>query len=852
MEQTNPNNKRTAPRRRTRLIPLISILILLIGGCLLTADFTIRWTQKHVQTFAAEIGQAATALETARQKPGTAILDAQQHIGAARAELETLRPVAEPVVFVAGYLTNAPLIGQNAEQVVALWLFADATTHLGEELLAAARTGLVQLEGEGTAGLLATVPTLQGHIQTAQQNLTQAQAARSQLADIPPWLPPSLRAKLDQAFAQWDAASPRLEKMLSGTNLLLSLTTVLLGDDRPQTYLLLLQSSDELRATGGFITSIGQLQIEEGQIVEITFQEVKEGEKRIKWSWAQGYAERPNPPPPPMAQYMGLGQWVLRDANWWADFPATARQAIELWKDAPNTPTDGVIALTDQGIELLLQATGPVKTEDGRTVNADNLKRVMVDELYGENANAETQAAFFTELGLALFDLSQQLPPDRLLRVAEYLPLAFKRGDILITNFEPEKALVLHELGVDGALQGAEDDYFYLVEHNVSYNKLSPFIRQDLTYEVELDPNGWPSQSSLLVIERNSYTPGAGLSGYPDNYYAGGRWNPTTLQVERWEGYYGGYTRLYLPRQSQILKAIGFVDNAAIGQESKRTVAGGYVGVMPGQQQELRFQWVPVGQPSTPGQYRLYVQKQPGAPEHTLKIMAHLPPGYQAADISPTPVVTGDNTITWQTGLDQDRAFSLQLERTGEPLPPRPTEAAAVAGPTEAPPPRPTPRPVAPAPPPPPGRAPQPVWLSIPAIEVAAPIIPVGIEEPTGIMASPPEADLIAWYKFGPRPGEASNAVLSGHINWMGQRGVFARLHELEPGDLIEVQSGPESGFRYVVDSLEVYPADTAPVTEIFGATADPILTLITCVGPYDEQRQEYRDRLVVRARATE
>jgi LPXTG-site transpeptidase (sortase) family protein len=117
-------------------------------------------------------------------------------------------------------------------------------------------------------------------------------------------------------------------------------------------------------------------------------------------------------------------------------------------------------------------------------------------------------------------------------------------------------------------------------------------------------------------------------------------------------------------------------------------------------------------------------------------------------------------------------------------------------------------------------------------------------------MASPSQADLVGWYELGPRPGEPSNAVVSGHVTWKGQEGVFVRLHELKPGDLIIVQSGPQPGFRYVVERIDTYQADTAPVAEIFGATPGPVLTLITCGGPYDTQRQVYRDRLIVRARA--
>lgn len=146
-------------------------------------------------------------------------------------------------------------------------------------------------------------------------------------------------------------------------------------------------------------------------------------------------------------------------------------------------------------------------------------------------------------------------------------------------------------------------------------------------------------------------------------------------------------------------------------------------------------------------------------------------------------------------------------------------------------------------------RAPLPMRLTIPALGIDAPIVSVGLDR-DGNMAAPATADVAGWYNLGPRPGEPSNAIIAGHVDWMGAAGVFAQLHTLQPGDIIEVRSQAGANFQYVVESLQTYQNDTAPVAEIFGGTAEPILTLITCTGPFDARRAEYRDRLVIRATA--
>jgi LPXTG-site transpeptidase (sortase) family protein len=145
-------------------------------------------------------------------------------------------------------------------------------------------------------------------------------------------------------------------------------------------------------------------------------------------------------------------------------------------------------------------------------------------------------------------------------------------------------------------------------------------------------------------------------------------------------------------------------------------------------------------------------------------------------------------------------------------------------------------------------RTPLPARLSIRSIDVDAPIAPVGLE-PSGIMASPTDGHVVGWYELGPRPGEPSNAVMAGHVDWQRKLAVFFRLRELEPGDSVEVRSYLGNSYRYIVEDVRSYRANTAPVSEIFGGSRGPTLTLITCGGDFDMAARAYVNRVVVRAR---
>jgi len=145
------------------------------------------------------------------------------------------------------------------------------------------------------------------------------------------------------------------------------------------------------------------------------------------------------------------------------------------------------------------------------------------------------------------------------------------------------------------------------------------------------------------------------------------------------------------------------------------------------------------------------------------------------------------------------------------------------------------------------GRIALPARLVIPSIGLDARVAPVGLDA-SGAMDVPGTADEIAWYELGPRPGELGNAVLAGHNVWNGRPGAFANLRRLRTGDRVDVATSMQGWFSYQVEDVHSYPADKAPLDQVFGATDRPVLTLITCAGRPDRSGS-YPDRLVVRAK---
>jgi LPXTG-site transpeptidase (sortase) family protein len=143
----------------------------------------------------------------------------------------------------------------------------------------------------------------------------------------------------------------------------------------------------------------------------------------------------------------------------------------------------------------------------------------------------------------------------------------------------------------------------------------------------------------------------------------------------------------------------------------------------------------------------------------------------------------------------------------------------------------------------------RPVYLRIESIEVAAPVVAGGVDGDTGLMDVPDNVDEVAWYRYGPAPGEPGSAVLAAHVDLAGQgKGVFFRLREVEPGDEISVEFEDRSVRWFSVEGRVTYLKEELPLDTVFSRKGQPVLTLVTCGGVFSESGRSYDSNIVVYA----
>ncbi len=289
-----------------------------------------------------------------------------------------------------------------------------------------------------------------------------------------------------------------------------------------QTWLILLENNDELRATGGFMGSYALVTLENGALTNLVIEDIYD---------ADGQFEGFVPAPPGAYEYLSGGNGLrLPDSNWSPDFPTSAEQVLQFFALGKRTALSGVIALNQEIIRDLLTIVGPLQLPDyPEALTASTLDAVLRtnrDPFFPGSIQKKhllTQA--FTQLKLKLGSLSLQQLQDS----ARVVTNRLATKDIQVYALEPSLEALFDSLHITGrvttkpgvynqstieettqapalpppALPPATepDFYFFPVESNVGINKANAGITR--SYEVILAP----ATTTLSVTWHNQNQP---------------------------------------------------------------------------------------------------------------------------------------------------------------------------------------------------------------------------------------------------------------------------------------------------------------------------------------------------------
>ena len=353
------------------------------------------------------------------------------------------------------------------------------------------------------------------HMKTAEANLAHIDASI---------LPEQQHQKLNQMRTKLPAVVSGLEEFMEFSDMALTV----LGDEQKKRYLIVFQNNTEMRPTGGFMGSFAEVDIKDGEVVDMNIP--GGGTYDL-----QGQLRDRVVAPEPMR--LLRARWEFQDANWFPDFPSSARQMLDFHEAAGGPTVDGVIAVNATYVANLLKLTGPIEMpEYGRTITADNFiqeTQKIVEIEYDKEENKPK--AFIGDLAPKLIERVKEKTGEDFLSVVEYLNHGLTQRDVQIFFTENELQSKITELGWGGSLKYTEGDYLMVVDANLGGGKTDGLIGQRVDVNVNIAPDG--SIENTVKVKRTHY----------------GNKNDTFGGVNN-----VNYLRLYVPKGSELISSSGF------------------------------------------------------------------------------------------------------------------------------------------------------------------------------------------------------------------------------------------------------------------------------------------------------
>lgn len=456
--------------------------------------------------------------------------------------------------------------------------------------------------------------------------------------------------------------------------------SLILGGQEKMRYLAVFQNNTELRPTGGFMGSFAEMDVDRGEVVRMF---VPTGGTYDVQGQLQAYVAAPGP------LQLLKARWEFQDANWFPDFPSSAKKMRWFYSESGGPTVDGVVAVNATFVADLLRLLGPVEMPKyGRTFDAENFvfeTQKIVELEYDKVDNAPKEV--IGDLAPILLDRMQTADTQTLMAVVDLIAKGLKEKDILLNFRDNDLQASIESLGWSGAVKQTSGDYLMVVNTNLGGGKTDGVIDQDVQVDVNIAADG--SLENTVTITKTHRGMKTALFSGSNNV---------------------DYLRLYVPRGSELLSASGFeipadelfetpdtplsvdtdlelhmqdlkkdpVSGTDIWQEDGKTVFGNWMQTASGETQVVTFTYrTPVtvfdqdvdtgalvktkqllGLPEL-GEYTLFVQKQPGVVSRNTHVDVRFPENMSTLWSSTGEISPGEVEISNAT----DHYFGWVVER---------------------------------------------------------------------------------------------------------------------------------------------------------------------------------------------
>ncbi len=428
----------------------------------------------------------------------------------------------------------------------------------------------------------------------------------------------------------------------------------ILGYTSEKNYLLLFQNNGELRPTGGFIGSIGELTLNKGKIEQLSIKDVYDVDGQLKTHVEPSYVIR---------RYL-QPHLYLRDSNFSLDFQNAASTSALLYKLSTGKEVDGVIAIDYEVLKEIIASIGPLNLADyQKTLTKDNAFDFIHNTIESTFFPGSTQKKDLLTAVMNQIIIKLETDKNAASKLVTLLPKLMEEKHLLFAFRDESVQSLFTTLGYAGTFsdtrmkeKGVVQDIFAINEANIGVNKANTHIKRSVTYNASIQKEALVSDATISLAN----------TGQQENY-----------QV---------YLRIITPENSQLQSVT--IDGVAqkitpaitdpAEYESPRfkkpveleldtthattyTAYGFITTVAKNTIQKIRVTYASPLTDSSFSQYSLLVIKQPGITSMPFTLQLHYPPELKVENSTHT--ILGSSQVSQQQEIVKDTLFKFSFSK---------------------------------------------------------------------------------------------------------------------------------------------------------------------------------------------
>lgn len=269
--------------------------------------------------------------------------------------------------------------------------------------------------------------------------------------------------------------------------------------------LVLIQNSNELRPTGGFVGSYALIETKDFKINSIKFDDIYNVDGTLQNKYKDILVKTPEE----YKKYITTDYLYARDLNLLLNSYDRNTNYIQYFEAALNTKIDGVVYINTQTIKKLIELTGPIYLASyNETINKDNFDTLA--QTYSEKnyyPGSTQKQDFLTLLGGKVVEKIKQNNNYLNLQTIYTIAQSIVNNDVELYFKNPTYNSYLNNTGLSFNIEkSSKQELFYIVENNLGENKVNKLTEKNVELKIEYDIRRSVKSTTITTNIKNNST----------------------------------------------------------------------------------------------------------------------------------------------------------------------------------------------------------------------------------------------------------------------------------------------------------------------------------------------------------